>query len=142
MVQTLVVCGSSILREVAVSVMITSESSANYPTTDILYQAGSPPGRTSTSSSSISPFTRQGLHQAGPPSAPPPGRASISSSTRQGLQHGSSISSSSRQGLHQLLPQAGSPSAPPPGRAFSTAPPSAPSAMDSWSGYKHSWSQQ
>ncbi|CAL8249526.1 unnamed protein product [Boreogadus saida] len=48
---------------------------------------------------------------------PPPGRASTSSSTRQGLQH-DSISS------------------------FSTSPPSAPSAMDSWSGYKHSWSQQ
>ncbi|CAL8269538.1 unnamed protein product [Boreogadus saida] len=41
--------------------------------------------------------------------------ASTSSSTRQGLQH-DSISS------------------------FSMAPPSAPSAMDSWSGYKHSWS--
>jgi hypothetical protein len=50
MVQTPVVCGSSILREVAVSVMITSESGSIYPTTDV-------------------------LHQAGPPSAPPPGRA-------------------------------------------------------------------
>ena len=78
MVQTPVVCGSSILREVAVSVMITSESSSIYPTTDV-------------------------IPQAGPPLAPPPA---------QGLQHGSSISS------------------------FSTAPPSAPSAMDSWSGYK------
>ncbi|CAL8320821.1 unnamed protein product [Boreogadus saida] len=87
---------SCILGEVAVSVMITSESGSIEPTTDILHQAG-PPARL--------------LHQAGPPSAPPPGRAftaappsapsamdswaSVSSSTRQGLQHGSST----RQGL-------------------------------------------
>ena len=40
-VQTPVVCGNSILREVAV--MITSESRSIYPTTDVLHQAGPPP---------------------------------------------------------------------------------------------------
>ncbi|CAL8319211.1 unnamed protein product [Boreogadus saida] len=57
----------------AVSVMITSESSSIYPTTDVLHQAGPSPGRASTSSS-----TRQGLQHdsissfsMAPPSAPP-----------------------------------------------------------------------
>ncbi|CAL8289410.1 unnamed protein product [Boreogadus saida] len=69
---------------------------------------------------------RQLLHQLGSSisSAPP--------SARLLHQLGSSISSAppSARLLHQH------------GSSISSAPPSAPSSMDSWSGFKHSWSQQ
>ena len=68
MVQTPVVCGSSILREVAASVMITSESSSIYPTTDVLHQAGPPPappqGRAFSTTPPTAPSARV-LHQLG-----------------------------------------------------------------------------
>ena len=73
MVQTLAVCGNSILREV--SVMITSESRSIYPTTDVLHQAGPP----------AAPLQGRAFSTT-PPSAP------SERPLHQLLQHGYSIS--------------------------------------------------